>query len=186
MLINPGEYRDMEHSDICLLWGLPWSAGYACMQACVCFCACACTCVCLVFVCVCLSRRLHTCTDWVGWLSGLAWSSVDPPPGQFSVRPCQGQLSASRWVGVGGGCQWGVEHGGGGCFSSMASGVSAHGVQQRLQTSHSRLESTPEWRQSGKPAVIYRLILKMQRETLWITWQSNFQRLGVWKGKPGR
>lgn len=51
-------------------------------------------------MCVCFSRRPYTCTDWVGWLSGLAWSSVDPPPGQFSVRPCQGQLPASGWVGV--------------------------------------------------------------------------------------
>lgn len=50
-------------------------------------------------VCVCLSRRQYTCTDWVGWLSGLEWSSVDPPPGQLSVRPCQGQHPAGGWVG---------------------------------------------------------------------------------------
>lgn len=79
--------------------GLPWSSGYACMHACVCMCLC-------VYVCasVCPGVSTPAQTEWVGsvgWLSGLAWSSVDPPPGQFSVRPCQGQPPA-RGGGSGG------------------------------------------------------------------------------------
>lgn len=70
-------------------------------------------CLC-VYVCasVCPGVSTPAQTEWVGsvgWLSGLAWSSVDPPPGQFSVRPCQGQPPA-RGGGSGG-------QGGGGRFS---------------------------------------------------------------------
>ena len=65
------------------------STGLAVKHVCVCVCVC---------VNVCPGVSTPAQTEWVGsvgWLSGLAWSSVDLPPGQLSVRPCQGQPPAS-------------------------------------------------------------------------------------------